>query len=148
MKSRSWLNSMLSIISLVSSGRLVKKRIWLGGALSTLPPPPAWPPPWCRPPPTSNKSFQGTKARTKWSRSWGITCSGKATSSSCCCSSSFGFLRLLRLGGHLTWNTVKIVSNGLTLAPVGLLGRSTNVPFILAMMSESPRAKSSRIGLS
>ena len=43
---------------------------------------------------------------------------------------------------------VEIVSNGLTLAPVGLLGRSTNVPFILAMMSESPRAKSSRIGLS
>ena len=32
-----WLNSMLSIISLVSAGRLVRKRIWLGGALSTPP---------------------------------------------------------------------------------------------------------------
>ena len=49
-----WLKSMLSIISLVSSGRLVRKRIWLGGALSTLPPP-AWPPPppWWRPPPAA-----------------------------------------------------------------------------------------------
>ena len=28
---------MLSIISLVSEGRLVRKRIWLGGALSTPP---------------------------------------------------------------------------------------------------------------
>ena len=44
MKPGNWLNNMLSIISLVSAGRLVRKRIWLGGALST-PPCPAAPVP-------------------------------------------------------------------------------------------------------
>ena len=73
----------------------------------------------------------------------------KATSSSCCCSTCLGFLWLLCLGGQLSWKVgdYKLVLRGPSI-PVGRLGLSTKVPFILAMMSESPRAKSRRIGLS
>ena len=37
-----WLKSIWSIISLVSSGKLVKNKIWLGGASMTGPPTAAW----------------------------------------------------------------------------------------------------------
>ena len=73
----------------------------------------------------------------------------EAASSSSCCSTCLGFLGLLCLRGQLSWDIgeYKFVFEWLAI-PVGRLGLSTKVPFIFAMMSESPRAKSRRIGLS